>query len=93
MIALVLPYLLGACATDNVVVTPVGLAPVNKALLITPKRPLCNLPDQDSYSPAQLQSRGDCWEEGYKNIEARHAGLVRATLAREMALARVIKSK
>jgi len=89
--ALVLPFLLGDCETDNVVVTPVGLAPVKPALLVIPKRPACNLPDQESYSGKQLQSRGDCWEAGYKNIEARYAGLVRATGARESSLKAVMK--
>lgn len=91
MIALALSSLLGACATDNVVVTPVGLANVNPALLKIPKKPACNLPEQEGYTGRQLNSRGDCWEAAYKNVESKLVGLVRATVSRETALANVLK--
>ena len=88
---LALSLTLSACASDNVVVQPVGLAPIAPGLMAPMKPPACDLPDRPGYTGFELARRGDCWSAAYGAAVGRLHGLQRAVKAREKALAGIVK--
>ena len=88
-----LSSLLSACANDNVVVQAVSLEPIRPALMVAPRTPSCDLPDQESYSAPQVNASRLCWAAAYRNVEAKLTGLQRAVVARERAVAKIVKKQ
>lgn len=80
-----------ACASDNVVVQPVGLKPIASGLMAGMKAPACDLPEREGYTGFELARRGDCWAAAYGAAAGRLQGLQRAVKAREKALAGIVK--
>lgn len=83
---------LTACASNNVVVEPIKLRPVDARLMKSPGIPRCILPERADYAPAEIIVYAKCWEAAYHAIAARHIGLQRAVRAREQIAAKAVKA-
>jgi len=81
-----------ACASNNVVVEAVNVAPVDARLMRSPGVPRCDLPKRADYAPAEVIVYAKCWEAAYHSIAARHIGLQRAVRAREQIAAKAVKA-
>lgn len=88
--AFLLTASLTGCASNNVVVEPVALPPVDKALMRTPSVPRCSLPKRDDYDAREVLAYAKCYEAAYHAITGRLIGLQRAVAVREAATAKAV---
>ena len=88
--ALLFPPAVSGCANDNVVVTPVAIAPVSRALLELPEPPRCVLPARAGYQTAEVMAYATCWQTAYDGLFHRHKGLIKAVIVRQTATAKAV---
>lgn len=81
-------FLLAGCGAGNVVVTPVGVTEVTKALLIEPRKKTCLARNDkgkpiESYNPDELADGFNCSEADRANLRAQIRALQAAVKARQ----------
>lgn len=89
-----LAFLLSACVKDNVVVEPVSVQKVPRALMQPIKPPSCDLDDKaKDYSTDEVGSSLNCWKAAFEAAQEKHAGLSKAVARREAAIEKAVKAK